>query len=216
MATERGNLFVSGLKARNQFKQASRGQAAADWQASRAGTGTTPLSEFESNKNTRYAMNNVGWDKAQGLRRKAEAADGEAGVTPPSSGQWDRRYNYTTDEMEWIQKDPSNFWKANKDELIRMGGAVLGTILLPGAGTMLGAQLAGTARDIYKMRDARRDFKSDKRQAFADLVEHEKEVDAYNYQHRGANLFRSGGEGVVEYATKDRTNKKKDQYIREI
>lgn len=208
MATERGNLFVADWKARNQFKQDSKRQATNDFQSSIAGAGTTPLSEFQNTENTRYAMDNVGWNKAQELRQKAEAAD--VGATPPPGGQYDRRYNYATDEMEWIEKDPSNFWKANKRELIGMGGALLGMLVgAPG----LGYGLATSARDIYKSRDDRRDLRSDRRQwNYDQALQAQAEEDAR--RANTGNLFRSGGEGVVEYATKDLSKKKKDQYVR--
>lgn len=208
MATERGNLFISGLKAKKDLQSQSRDQARAGWEAARAGVpGSAPLDEFLSSDNTRYARDVIGWDKAQDMRKKAEAAD--VGATPPP-GRWDRRYNYVTNEMEWVQKDPSNFWKANKDELIQMGGFIAGSLVgMP----MLGAGLAKTARDVYKIRDARRDFKDDKREwEYQQMLDAQ---DAARYGPQRGNLFKNIGEGTVEWATKDiERNKRKGTYER--
>lgn len=209
--TQLGQNFVDSLRASKQFQRDSRKQVEADWNNSFYGRGgTTPLSEFEKNKNTRYAMNNVGWDKAQDLRRKAEAADVGA-VAPPGGGnKWDRRYNYATNEMEWVQKEDSNFWKANKDELIQMGGFLAGGLVgMP----MLGYSLAKTARDVYKIRDARRDFKDQKRDwEYQQALDQQREIDSGPH---GGNLFKNIGEGTVEWATKDvERNKRKGTYER--
>lgn len=214
------SFFKDALVAAN-TKSASKGQARAGWEAARAGVpGSAPLSEFLSSKNTRYAYENIGWDKAQGLRKTAEAADAAHPEAPPPGGRYDRRYNYANDEMEWIQKEPSNYWKANKDELIQLGGTLAGGIvgsIVPVIGTaygaMLGRSLAKTGRDVYKVRQARRDVRNEERDWNYQQALQSQEAERYGPQ--SGNLFRNAGEGVVEWATKDvERNKRKGTYER--
>lgn len=219
MASELGKSFVDSLRASKQFRADSTKQAQAGFDAAWAGVpGSTPLDQFQSDKNTRYARDVVGWDKAQNLRKQAEAADTEAATPPP--GRWDRRYNYVTNEMEWIPKESSNFWRANKDELIQVGGALAGGIvgsIVPGIGTVYGASLgrslAKTGRDIYKTRQARRDVRDAKRDwDYQQALLADEEA---KYGPKSGNLFKNAGEGVVEWATKDvERNKRKGTYER--
>lgn len=203
---------AANQQANKQFQANSKKQARADWENSFYGRGgSTPLSEFQTNKNTRYAMEKIGWDKAQGLRRDAEAAD--KGATPPPGGQFDRRYNYSTGEMEWLEKTPGNFWKANKRELIQMGAMTLGGVLLGPGGMMLGKSLADTGMGIYDARKARRAIRDDRRDWEYEMGQQAAAEEAAKQANMG-NLFKSAGEGVVEYATKDLSAKKRDQYVR--
>lgn len=212
-----GNLFAGWTKSSLQNAAQRKNHVAGDMvrgDSFQAVRNKMADNNYLSNDNTQFARDVIGWDKAQGMRQKAEAADVGA-VSPDGKGgnRWDRRYNYTTDEMEWVAKKPSNFWKANKDELIQMGGALVGSIILPGYGTMLGAQLAKTGRDIKKARDARRDIRDDRREWAYEQAVAESEAEAERRRNMG-NLFRSGGEGVIEYATNDLSKKKRDQYVR--
>lgn len=206
---------VAKEPAAKQFKGASKDQARNDYTASFYGRGgSTPLSEFQSSKNTRYAMDKIGWDKSQGLRRDAEAADAANPEAAPTGGnKWDRRYNYANDEMEWKKKEDSNFWTANKRELIQMGAMTLGGVLLGPGGMMLGRSLAQTGMDIHDARKARRAARADRRDFNYEQAQQSAAEDEARRANMG-NLFRSGGEGVIEYATKDLSSKKRDQYVR--
>jgi hypothetical protein len=219
-----GNMFAEAKRRADEQraagtfldKGASKKQARADWDASFYGKGgTTPLSQFQNTKLNRYAMNNVGWDKAQANRRAAEAADVGA-VSPDGKGgnRWERRFNHVTGEMEWLEKEDSNYWKANKNELIQMGAMTLGGLLLGPGGMMLGKSLADTGRNIKVARDVRRDIQHDKRQWEYEEGQEAAAQEAARRANMG-NLFRSGGEGVVEYATKNLAGKKRDQYVRQ-
>lgn len=186
-----------------------------EWQNAFKGVpGSTPLSEFQSNKNTRYARDVVGWDKAQGLRRAAEAEDAANPMAPPpGKGQWEKRYNYVADDMEWLEKTPGNYWKANKNELMTMAAMAAGGLILGPGGMLLAKSLTDTGKGIYEARKGRREFQDQKREFdYAQAQEAQAQEDARRANM--GNLFRSGGEGVIEYATKDIGSKKRDQYVR--
>lgn len=131
----------------------------------------------------------------------------------PGVDKWIQRRNNLTGETDWVlERDThreSNFYRRNKDAIITGGAGVLGFALGGPAGAMAAASLANTTRDIYKARDEHRRVRMANEDFNNDLRRQQQQD-----QPEGGNLFRSAGEGVVEYATKDVANRRKGTYVK--
>jgi hypothetical protein len=149
------------------------------------------------------------------FKANAEAHGGYEGTK--DWDKWTHRENQLTGEQDWVlQRDrptESNFYRRYKKQIIQAGAGVVGFALGGPAGAISAASLAGTLRDAYaarvdrrKVRDAQRDWKNhrDRDEAAAQAA-----LDA-----KKGFIYRGAGEGVVDYATKDKTNLKKDTYVR--
>lgn len=168
------------------------------------------------------ALTNKAYDKAVGdLYETGDVSAEEASKLGPADFgmKWEHRTNRLTGETETIQdKDQpreSNFWRRNKENAIRAGGAIAGGVvgsIVPVIGTAYGAaagaSLADTTRKAYaaradrrKILDLKRDWENDPRNQ--------------PWQPTGGRLYQSAGEGVVEYNTKDVEKKKKGTYLKE-
>lgn len=132
--------------------------------------------------------------------------------------RWQIRTNRLTGEQEQIldkHDDENNFYRKNKDNIIRAGGGIVGGILgsiVPGVGTAYGAaagaSLAGATRDAYKNRQGARRAKDAMR-------DWENDPGNQPWTPTSGNLYQSAGEAVVDYKTKDIEKKKKGQYLKE-
>ena len=141
---------------------------------------------------------------------------GDAGQNEKGGGAnyWIKLHNNLTGEdsydRDYDEKDESNYWRAHKRNIIMGGAGAVGFLLGGPALALTAASLAGAARDAYAARVERRKLQDAKRD-----WDNEQLAEAAANAPQYGNLFKSAGEGVVDWNTSDvDKNKRRDTYVR--